>query len=225
MMLLTDFHYKLIAELEHKYGNLNKVPEDNVKLSIIRKRLRERPRIDKYENSFSAKLVNSLNIKTRRYNVKYLYAIYEERTKDRKLKDIAREFKINLSSLDGLYRFIGFKRYQYYYAEITDRDIFLESDSTEGLAEKLRKVDKRFKKITRNVVSSNVYSTSKYKGLIKFGKDVRYKKISEDNIKEIIFKHAKSKSKMEDEYLIEKLNNQNGEGVFTLEEVNRWYNR
>lgn len=30
---------------------------------------------------------------------------------------------------------------------------------------------------------------------------------------------------MEDEYLIEKLNNQNGEGVFTIEEVNRWYNR
>lgn len=225
MMLLTDFHYKLIAELERKYGNLNKVPEDDVKLNIIRKRIRERPRMDKYENSFSAKLVNSLNIKTRRYNVKYLYAIYEERTKDRKLKDIAREFKINLSSLDGLYRFIGFKRYQYYYAKIIDRDIFLESDSTKGLADKLIKADKRFKKITRNVVSSNVYSTSKYKGLIKFGKDVRYKKISEDDIKKIIFKHAKSKSKMKDEDLIEKLNNQNGEGVFTLEEVNRWNNR
>lgn len=224
-MLLTDFHYKLIAELEHKYGDLNNVPEDNVKLSIIRKRLRERPRVDKYDNSFIKNLGSSLNAQTRRYNVKYLYDIYEERVKGRKIKDIARELKINPSSLDVLYRFIGFKKHQYYYAEITDRDMVVESDSIKDLAEKLRKADKRFKKINKDIVSINVYSPDKYKGLIKFGKDVRYKEISEDDIKEIIFKHAKSKSKMEDEYLIEKLNNQNGEGVFTIEEVNRWNNR
>lgn len=223
-MLLTDFHYKLIADLEHKYGNLYNVPEDDVKLKIIRDRVHAQPRPDKFEvsNGISGYKFSSLNIKTKRYNVKYLKAIYDERVKGKKLKTIAKEFDINPSSLDSLYRFIGFERYPVYCAEITDKDIVIYAKSTDYLAKKLKKADRRFKKITRNVVSANLYRLSKYKGIIKFSKDVTYKIISENSIKETIFKHAKSKSKLNDEQLIDKLNNQNGEGVFTLEEVNRW---
>lgn len=223
-MLLTDFHYKLIADLEHKYGNLYNVPEDDVKLKIIRDRINKSPRPDKFENTdgISKHKFSDLNVRTKRYNVRYLKAIYDERIKGKSLREIAKEFRINQSSLDSLYRFIGFERYPAYYANITDRDILLSSSSTGGLAEKLKKTDRRFKKITRNIISTNMYNVNKYKKVIEFDRNITYKKITEDDIKKTIFKHAKSKSKLNNEQLIDKLNNQNGEGVFTLEEVNRW---
>ncbi|MDN2612992.1 hypothetical protein [Apilactobacillus sp. EABW-1NA] len=216
-MLLTDFHYKLIAELEHKYGNLNKVPEDNVKLKIIRERINRVPKkkvkIKKARSGFS------------RYDYRFCYEIYLSRKKDKSISELSDEFDLIRSFIGNVMWLYGVRPTTRYSAELLKENEEVSAYNLDDLVKELKK-HKGFEKFTKDYASQLMSSGKVYKNKAKFFRETIYPDFTLEDFKRKSFENnfKKSKTKQVDR-IIRALNKINGEGEYTLEEVNRWNNR
>lgn len=211
-MLLTDFHYKLIADLEHKYGNLYNVPEDDVKLKIIRDRINQKPKIKitRRKKGFS------------KYDYVFCYDIYLSRIKDRSLTDLSDEFDLPSTSVGNVMYFYGVRPYKQYTAKILNKNEQVIAHDLDSLIKKLRKY-KEFKKFDKTYASHLITEGGMYKGILLLSRINRYPKFTLNDFKKKAFlnKVKNSKTKSIDK-IVKSLNKINGEGVYTFEEVNRW---
>ena len=217
MMLLTDFHYKLIAELEHKYGNLNKVPEDDVKLSIIRERINRVPKKKikrkKARSGFS------------RYDYRFCYEIYLSRKEDKSISELSDEFDLIRTIIGNVLWLYGIRPTTRYSAKLLKENEEVSAYNLDELVKKLKNHN-GFEKITKDYASHLMTSGKVYKDKAKFYRENIYPEFTLEDFKRKSFENnfKKSKTKQVDR-IIRALNKINGEGEYTLEEVNRWNNR
>lgn len=213
-MLMDDRHYKLLNEIEHEFGGLENVPDDNYKLLAIRNFLntKEPRRVAKRDTS--ERQIS--------YDVEISYNVCLDRSKGMKVADIAEDYGIGLASVNTILKVYGMKKTRTFIATLEQEGERIVTRNYKDMINKIR----RFQKYKTLSVGSGrllIHEGRKYKGSLTLESVDTYPEASREEIKKIAYlRRVKQKSVKKRETAITFLNKINGEGFYTNEDTARW---
>lgn len=216
-MLLNEHHYDLIDELEREYGSLVNVPEKNHKLKEIRKYALKNGK---------AKIVQKCPTNWKaHFDYHFCYEIYKTRASGFSIEEVANEYDLPFTTTYSILKGLGVRKHKKITAILEKEGKKFESDSMEMVLGKLHKY-KQFRNLTRPRANQISHDGKLYKDTLRIITEDIFPIFTLEQIKRKTFeRRLKQKNLKNIDKAIEYLNKINGEGAYTLEEVNRWNNR